>query len=169
MLTVNVATISEGQSRFEADVSVDDADLEQSPEFNHPIHILHDFNKVGDDVFIKTKLTTKVDLTCDVCLDEFKLDLDETVDIILTKDSDLVERGEEDVYLITDSTTQVDITDSVRQSLLLSIPFKKVCRDECQGLCPICGINLNYEKCSCVTEKIDPRWQELKNISFDND
>lgn len=169
MLTINVATLHEGQSQYEADVTAEEADLTEVKEFNCPIHVLHNFNKVGDEVFIKTSLTTQVDVTCDVCLDDFKLDVNELLDIILTKDKDLVERGEEDVYLIADSTTQVDITDSVRQSLLLAVPFKKVCRQDCKGLCPTCGGNLNTEQCSCTNERTDPRWAGLKNITFDND
>jgi uncharacterized protein len=169
VLTVNVATLREGQSKFEADVTVEEADLIDVKEFAHPIHVLHDFNKVGDEVFIKTSLTTQVELTCDVCLEDFKLDVNERIEIILTKDKDLVEREEEDVYLVSDSTTKVDITDSVRQSLLLAVPFKRVCREDCKGLCATCGTNLNHHQCSCTNEKIDPRWAGLKNITFDND
>ncbi len=169
MLTVNVATLREGQSRFETDVTADEIELSDIEAFRHPIHILHDVNKVGDEVFIKTSLTTQVDLACDVCLDDFTYDVKELIEIILTKDHDLVEREEEDVYLITDYTTQIDITDSVRQSLLLAIPFKRVCREGCKGLCASCGANLNHEQCSCTTEKVDPRWAGLKNITFDND
>lgn len=169
MLTINVATLGEGQSKFEADVPVEDIDLADSNEFNNPIHVLHDINKVGDEIFIKSSLSTKVDLICDVCLDDFATDVNEQVDIILTKDTDLVEREEEDVYLYSDAAPKIDITDSVRQTLLLAIPFKKVCREDCKGLCPQCGVNLNHEQCSCTHERIDPRWSGLKNISFDND
>lgn len=169
MLTVNIATLREGQSQYETDVTATEADLAEHKEFSHPIHILHDFNKVGDEVFIKTSLSTQVDLSCDVCLDDFTLDIDDMVEIVLTKDKELVEREQEDVYLIADSTTQVDITDSVRQSLLLAMPLKKECREDCKGLCPHCGVNLNHDHCSCTNENVDPRWAGLKNINFDND
>ncbi len=169
MLTVNIATLREGQSKYEADVTAEEADVADHKEFCHPIRILHNFNKVGDEVFLKTSLSTQVDLACDVCLDEFTLDISDLVEIMLTKDKELVERGEEDVYLVADSTTQVDITDSVRQSLLLAVPLRKVCREDCKGLCPTCGANLNDDPCSCSNEEIDSRWAGLKNITFDND
>jgi len=169
VIEFNVATIPEGHSRFETDVTVQDADLTDSEEFTRPIHIVYDCNKVGSEVFINTLLSTQVDLTCDVCLDHFQLNLQEKVNIVLTTDTDLVERDEEDIYLITESSTKVDVTDSVRQSLVLAIPFKKKCKESCKGLCPNCGANLNYEKCSCSQRRIDPRWQGLQDISFKND
>lgn len=169
MVTFNVAAIPEGHSRFETEVSVQDVDLSDSEEFTRSIHIVYDCNKIGDEVFITTLLSTAVDLTCDVCLDQFQLHLKEKVEIVLTTDSELVERDEEDIYLITDASTNVDITDSIRQTLVLAIPFKKKCKETCKGLCETCGANLNYEQCSCSQTKIDPRWQGLKNISFDDE
>ena len=169
MLTINVATLREGQSQYEADVTPEEADLSEDNEFSRPIHVLHDFNKVGEEVFIKTSLITNVKLTCDVCLDDFDYNINELVEIILTRDKELVEREEEDVYLLSDATTQVDITESVREALLLALPFKKICRPDCKGLCSTCGTNLNHDQCSCTNERVDPRWAGLKNITFDND
>ena len=169
MVKLKYAVIPEGHSKFETDANAADIDLLESSEFTNPVHIAYDFNKVSNDVFVKTVLTTAVDLICDVCLDSYELNLNEAVDILLTKDKDIVDQSEEDVYLVADSTTDIDITDSVRQSLLLAIPFKKTCRQNCKGLCPICGTNLNHRQCSCIEKKMDSRWEALKNITFDNE
>jgi len=169
VINLNVAAITEGVSSFEADVSAAEVDLLESSEFKDQIHLRYDFNRIGHEIFVSTKISTTMDLSCDVCLDFYRSSLNETVNIILTKDKELAERGEEDVYLISDATTEVDITDSIRQSLLLAVPYKKTCREDCKGLCPTCGANLNKEQCTCVNEKSDPRWDALKNISFDND
>jgi uncharacterized protein len=167
VVKLNFATIKEGHSFFEEDVDAVDIDLGEFDEFAHAIHIIHDLEKVGNDVYIKTTLSTTVNLICDVCLDSYKMNLCESIEIILTKDNELVERGEEDVYLVTDTTTEIDITDSLRQTLILAIPFKKACRENCKGLCSKCGANLNHEQCTCINEKTDSRWDALKKITFD--
>ncbi|RKY75804.1 DUF177 domain-containing protein, partial [candidate division KSB1 bacterium] len=48
----------------------------------------------------------------------------------------------------------------------LEVPAKKLCMEDCKGLCPVCGKNLNTGSCSCVKDEIDPRWQGLRNIDF---
>ncbi|MBN1560509.1 DUF177 domain-containing protein [candidate division KSB1 bacterium] len=166
MVKLNFAAIKEGHSFLAEDVEATDIDLAEFTEFGHAVHIQHDLERVGNEVYIKTTLATKMNLICDVCLDSYSLNVQETIEIILTKDNELVERGEEDVYLVTDSTTEIDITDSLRQSLILAIPFKKTCRESCKGLCPTCGNNLNYQQCACSREKTDSRWDELRKITF---
>ncbi len=167
MLKLNIAAIKEGQSVDRTDVEPFDVGLAENKEFNGTIHITHRLNKVGHEVFIKTLIQTTLDLECDVCLEPYALDVEEKVSILLTGDPDLVEREEDDVYLVSESAAEVDITESIRQSLLLTIPFKKVCKSDCLGLCPECGANLNDGPCACKRNHNDPRWEALKNIKFD--
>ena len=56
---------------------------------------------------------------------------------------------------------QIDLKLMVRESVLLDLPDAPVCRPDCRGLCPTCGIDLNADSCSCVTESVDPRWAAL--------
>jgi uncharacterized protein len=59
---------------------------------------------------------------------------------------------------------EIDIADLVRESLLLAQPLKKLCKEECKGLCPKCGINLNVSTCSCNKEIMDPRLMVLQQF-----
>jgi uncharacterized protein len=59
---------------------------------------------------------------------------------------------------------EIDISDLVRETLVLAEPLKKVCSEHCKGLCPKCGINLNTGSCDCETESIDPRLAALKKL-----
>jgi len=56
---------------------------------------------------------------------------------------------------------QIDLQPMVRESILLDLPDTPVCRPDCRGLCPSCGIDLNTASCSCVVETLDPRWAAL--------
>ena len=56
------------------------------------------------------------------------------------------------------------LEDVLREQVLLALPLKITCREDCKGLCPQCGKNLNQEQCSCSTEREDPRWAALKDV-----
>jgi uncharacterized protein len=65
------------------------------------------------------------------------------------------------------STEEIDVEDEVKQLILLNIPLKPLCKEECSGLCVKCGKNKNIEKCSCVIDtkdlRTDIRWEKLKD------
>ena len=56
----------------------------------------------------------------------------------------------------------------MRDALLLDLPAAPLCRDDCAGLCPSCGIDLNQFTCSCDMSIPDPRWDALRELTFDN-
>jgi uncharacterized protein len=56
------------------------------------------------------------------------------------------------------------LEDVLREQVLLALPLKAICREECRGLCPHCGQNLNQEQCTCAESSEDPRWSALKDI-----
>jgi uncharacterized protein len=56
------------------------------------------------------------------------------------------------------------LEDAVREQVLLAVPLKVICREDCKGLCPHCGANLNLEQCSCSEPVEDPRWTALKDL-----
>ena len=164
MYKLNILGYSEGTYSEEKTVTSVDIELDDRDEFPNVIDLSFTINKVGSELFIKTRFHTTAVLSCDRCLEPFDYELDDSMDIICTNQSDLYENNEDDVYPITDSTQEVDITESIRQSMLTSIPFKQVCDANCKGLCSHCGANLNTEKCDCDTDTIDPRWEALKKL-----
>jgi uncharacterized protein len=56
------------------------------------------------------------------------------------------------------------LEDALREQVLLAVPLKTLCREDCKGLCPHCGKNLNESQCSCAEQREDPRWAALKEI-----
>ena len=56
------------------------------------------------------------------------------------------------------------LEDVLREQVLLALPLKAICRDDCRGLCPHCGRNLNHEQCTCAEPIEDPRWSALKDL-----
>jgi uncharacterized protein len=59
---------------------------------------------------------------------------------------------------------EIRVADVVREQILLAVPEQIFCKDDCKGLCPKCGSNLNLIDCKCADDDIDPRWAALKNL-----
>lgn len=99
---------------------------------------------------------------CDRCLAEVKRNIEEEFSHILT----LKENPETDDF-ITVCEKAFDLSDLVREDIIISLSSKILCKDDCRGLCSICGKNLNDGPCDCERPK-DTRWSALDNIDFDN-
>jgi uncharacterized protein len=64
-----------------------------------------------------------------------------------------------------DERHSIDLTEAIRQYALLTVPMKALCKQDCAGLCPRCGQNLNQGKCDCPAEETDPRWARLNELN----
>ena len=123
-------------------------------------------------ILVTGKLKTELGLTCSRCLAEFRqpvtLDIEEeffpTIDI-LTGSSVTPPEDEPDAFVI-DQNNILDLSEAIRQYSLLAVPMKPLCKDDCAGLCPTCGINLNSKKCNCPPI-LDPRLEKLRGLVVD--
>jgi len=60
----------------------------------------------------------------------------------------------------------LELADVVREQVMLWLPMRGLCREDCKGICPSCGVNRNAETCVCVETFVDPRWDALKKLHF---
>jgi uncharacterized protein len=67
---------------------------------------------------------------------------------------------------IIDEHHILDLSEAIRQNALLAIPMKPLCQEECAGLCPTCGKDLNQGQCNCTNTDIDPRWAKLASLAL---
>ena len=153
-------------------------DLEDSPEalelkadgvtFDKPVRVELLVSKNKDQLVCQGKVTVSVRLECSRCLAGYDhtvtSDLNFVVDLAGGSE-DVGESGEEGYFVADPSATYFEIDDPVREAVIVSLPLKPLCSEECKGLCPICGIDLNRSQCSCVKEEPDPRWDQLKGLS----
>lgn len=115
-------------------------------------------------VYIKASASFRFDAVCDRCACEFSRDMTVPVEHILV--SELNEEDNDDFILA--EGMQLDIEQLVLEDILLSLPMKTLCREECKGMCSQCGKNLNDGSCDCKKE-IDPRLAALKEIFAEDD
>jgi uncharacterized protein len=121
------------------------------------------------DIRVVGQYATRVEIPCARCLETVVRDLAEKFDLLyrpLGVDAGPHERsvGEADTEIGYYSGEGMHLEDVLREQLLLAVPVKTVCREECQGLCPHCGKNLNHESCQCEEVVPDPRWDALKGL-----
>lgn len=109
----------------------------------------------------------KVRVLCARCLSPVIKDVDFKISEILVKDSETDLTEEDDVIIF--SGYSLDIDDIVINNFLMNVSGKYLCKEDCKGLCPKCGRDLNIEECDCSDDDIDPRWAALAEIMKNSD
>ncbi len=157
--------MSEGEHRFPFEA--EPAEIGLGPEFVRKVTVEAVIEKRVHQIYLRTKARSAATFECDRCLDPFTKDLEASYTILYVTEAQ-PEEGENEgpeVQVISPDTNMIDLDEDVRQYLVLAIPPKLLCSDDCKGLCPSCGVNRNHVACSCRTDAEDPRWDALREIS----
>lgn len=147
--------------------------IELTPELcQEPLEIYCELTKSGDLISAKGWVRGKMLLECDRCLKAFESGFKSFFEVhyrpqceepSLEEEEELPESQLEVVYFAGD---MLDIADQIRQTVLLSVPMRALCREDCRGLCGGCGRNLNVESCQCQEPPTDHRWDALKKLKI---
>ncbi|MDP2931624.1 MAG: DUF177 domain-containing protein [Chloroflexota bacterium] len=121
-------------------------------------------------ILVQGTLHTELEYTCSRCLAPFTLPLtftvqDEYFPAIDVSTGVPVCLPDEPGCFTIDEHHIIDLTEAIRQYAILAIPMKLLCREDCAGLCPTCGRNLNQGACGCPTQETDPRWAKLVKLA----
>lgn len=136
--------------------------LDETVSFKGMIHA------VSSRYVLSGRVKTAVTLSCDRCLSPFKgnVEADITVNYITRKldpTEDVID-AETDDGLEEVIGTSINLKKALMEQIILQIPMKTICSDDCKGLCSQCGIDLNKESCDCDRTSIDPRLLKLKDL-----
>lgn len=129
----------------------------------------HGKRQVIQDIRLKGRLSTKLELQCARCVEPVQQDVKREFELLYRP---LGADAGRDELSVTDAEAEIGyyqgegllLEDVLREQILLALPLKVICRPDCKGLCPQCGKNLNQEQCSCSREVEDPRWAALKDV-----
>ncbi len=138
--------------------------LENHPNLRANIRLEVQLDKTATHLYLRNHVQTLGHFECDRCLEEFEAKLEDVGRVMFSNDGELVQGSTDEIHVFDPQAREIDITEDVRDLLLLAIPAKFVCREDCQGLCPRCGVNLNLETCRCVARAVDSRWQALQKL-----
>jgi len=124
-------------------------------------------------ILAEGKLHTEVEVACSRCLSLFRCPLalnveEEYFPVIDVVSGASLHLPKEPGSFTIDEHHVLNLTEAIRQYALLAIPMKPLCRPDCAGLCPNCGHNLNQGSCGCLSQRVDPRWSKLRNLTLAN-
>jgi len=154
------------QYEFNDDIAGIDPELEIVKPLKGKVRFL----RIGDGILVTGRLQTEVRVNCRRCLEpfdvsvSFKLEEQFRPSIDVSTGAPIRLEDGEDVTARIDPHHMLDLTEVVRQNLLLALPLSLLCNVLCHGLCPSCGANRNHETCTCQTEEGDPRLDALRQL-----
>ena len=123
----------------------------------------------GNEVVVNGHVDTRAQVECDRCLQpvEAPVSADFALEYITGSEyesSEVAELTEAELSVSVFDGEALDVDEIVKEQILLAVPTRMLCREDCKGICPECGIDRNTGECSCVADDIDPRWAALKNL-----
>jgi uncharacterized protein len=123
-----------------------------------------------NQVFVNGNVETRAQVECDRCLKPvgIPVNADFTLEYIGDSEyesSEAAELTEEELSVSVFDGEAIDVDEIVKEQILLAVPTRMLCREDCKGICPECGADKNTGECNCVTNEIDPRWAALKDLT----
>ena len=160
MLRADLRELARGPVETRADLPTTDG-LFAGLDFAlaEPVRVTGRLQPAGEGRFYwHAKLAARVTEMCRRCLEPVQVTVEADVKALFTQDPDALD--DPDSYPLPPDATEIDVTPAVREELILAVPQFVVCRDDCRGLCPRCGHDLNAGPCGCAPAT-DLRWHAL--------
>jgi uncharacterized protein len=162
----NLEPTSSFAHRYEPEEIVLD---EEHVRLTEPPEVRGSIKQSGREVRLKGTINARAEVDCDRCLKTVALPVEAEFDVAYVpaedyRRSEAAELQEEDLSLSIFEGETLDVDELVREQLLLALPARALCGEECKGLCPTCGADRNTNPCDCHSQEIDPRWAGLKNL-----
>ena len=145
MLDVSKALSFPGQVyRFEAAPEIEEMEVLNDPVSFEDVTVKGEFFGSGERISVRGKVDASVTSRCAKCLEPVTISIEAEMDAQFVR---VLDPEDPDLYAFEGS--KADLTDAVRDALLLELPYRFLCSEDCKGLCSGCGVNLNLGTCTC--------------------
>ena len=160
MLRISLAAVREGPVAIADHIAPDDPVVAGTGlALAAPLEVAGRVSSAGEGKYYwQATLKTAVRAECRRCLAPVDVPIVESLGLVFVEEEEA--EGGEDCYMVPRRSSVLDLTEAVREELLLAAPQFVECREDCRGLCPRCGADLNTGPCDCTPE-MDPRWEAL--------
>jgi uncharacterized protein len=166
-MKIQIGRLSEGIHLYHFQLGP--SELELGENFRKEVGVDATLEKLATQFFLKAEIETAGTFECDRCLSEFEAPLSGSYRMYYVVEEGGHENTDPaEIQIIPPGSSVIDISDDVRQTILLSVPLKLLCSERCEGLCPQCGRNLNTDPCSCSDTITDSRWEKLRLMQNKN-
>ena len=124
------------------------------------VEVIGEVKAIDETLIVNASVKTKLKLCCSRCLATFIYPIDIDIEERFTMNKELIE-DEQIIFVEGDS---IDIAEIVENSIISTLPIKKLCKNNCNGLCHQCGKNLNEDSCNCTSNDVDLRLAKLQEL-----
>lgn len=145
-------------------------------EFTAPLKAALRARQIGDMVQVDGRISTAVRLNCGRCLQSFEMPLVSAFELTYTpgetepehsdRYTEELELTTEDMGLVCFTGEEINLKNEIQEQTVLAFPFRALCRPDCRGLCPTCGVDLNNGTCQCDRPPPDSKFAALKNLKL---
>jgi len=144
--------------------------VDERVQLTEPAAVTGKVRLSGNEVFVNGHVETRAQVECDRCLKpvELPVSADFALEYITGDEyasSAVAELTEAEMSVSVFDGHAIDVDEVVKEQILLAVPTRMLCRENCKGICPECGKDLNTGECNCAKDDIDPRWAALKNLT----
>ena len=161
-MRIQITGLSEGIHDYHFDTTA--AELFLGDQFDGPVSVDTKLDRSGNQILLKGSIRAASSVQCDRCATPFIRNLSPSYQMYYVwNEPDAASFDPSEVQVISPGLSVIALDEDVRQTILLSLPLKILCREDCRGLCPRCGKNLNDGPCSCGAQEKDPRWDHLRS------
>src|SRR5262245_5847951 len=168
MLALDLNRIRTAEEQFERVYQPDQLPAEEDFRIVEPVSLAFDIFKDKQQFRLVGSVKTRLELACRRCLESVSMPVEQTFELRYQPHAQNAGEGEREIEE-DDLTTafyendQIDLGQLMREQFYLALPMKPLCSEACQGLCPVCGKNLNRESCGCNRTWDDPRMASLRS------
>lgn len=166
------------EDHLDIEVDVEDMGIRDDVlSFDGPIRVVCDLHRSSEFVRVAGVVRAVIVIECARCLDTYRQNIEGKFSCVVRKlkqgetiqeiSNDEEENGEVDLIFLDHDRNTLELTEFIHDAVLLAVPSKPVCDENCKGLCPVCGHNLNEGECGCEKKLTDPRWQSLSGLIND--
>ena len=144
--------------------------IEENAVFIEPARADVLVRRVGEEIWIKGRLSARLSFVCSRCLTPFEFPIDSKFDLVYMPEEmaeGKEDLDEEDMDRMFYSDRKIDLRSVILEQLNLTFPLKPLCSDACEGICAVCGELIHNGKCSCLVKESDFRFERLKSLMKD--
>ena len=153
-MIIEISKLSEDGAYFSGEEGAEVLNVEEEPDIKAKSPVSYELfvQLVSHQLVVKGKISTTVEVECSRCTHFFST---------MLEDSSFLR-----AYELPEGTETIDLTEDLREAVLLQLPGFPVCGSECKGLCPICGQDLNKSNCACKPQELVGRWNVLDGLEI---
>ena len=170
-MRIELENLEGGKSGFAHVYNPDELNpIDERVNLSAPAQVNGKIRLAGNEVFVNGHVDARAQVECDRCLKPIELPVNADFELEYITGSDyessaVAELTEAELSVSVFDGDSIDVDEIVKEQILLAVPTRMLCREDCKGICPQCGVDRNMGGCSCETKEIDPRWAALKDLT----